>query len=319
MLRHLRAWTLALVLVPFLAVADDLGRAAGKGDVKTIRQLVTSGADVNKRYSRGRTPLMLAVINDQMPAARTLLELGADLSAQDSNGETALHHAITDANVGMVGFLLQQGAQIGIRDSSGRDAGQHALYMTGLRRNGLNFQEYEKISDIITSAARWGSRAVQPSPAPREKPARTEAVQPPPVPEEKPARTAAVKRLPDSEGRREYSDSYRNYDITPQAFYKAAYQALVRRGWKVEKHELTWLVGSREKFGSHYKVQIRLIGDLVDVRYVPGYSSETIRSWLVRLGEDIKLALRPLRKKTAVVVAPPEPASPVSDSVPPPQ
>jgi len=286
MLHRLIFTSLALLLTPMLSTASDLDRAARKGDVNAIRQLVSAGADINQRASRGQTPLMLAVIERELQATETLIKLGADLDVRDSNGETALHHAITSADDSIVSLLLQSGAKVRIRDGSGRDAAQHALHLTALRGNANH--KYQEISDIVSSAA------VREGPGTEQK-------------------------LPDSEGRRAYSDSYQNYDITPQAFYDAAYRALLKRGWKIEKHELTWLVGSRDKYGSHYKVQIRLIGDLVDVRYVPGYASDIKRSWLVSLGEDIKLTLRPLRKKAAVMVAPPEPSRSVPDAIPPPQ
>lgn len=53
------------------------------------------------------------------------------------------------------------------------------------------------------------------------------------------------KTFSDPAAPKPYSMNVKNYTVSPQAFYDAAYRALIKRGWKVETHELNMLVGSR--------------------------------------------------------------------------
>jgi len=51
-----------------------------------------TGADINAQSSSGRTPLLEAVIDQQLDLARMLIDLGADLDSQDTKRTSALHH-----------------------------------------------------------------------------------------------------------------------------------------------------------------------------------------------------------------------------------
>ncbi|WP_253284516.1 MULTISPECIES: ankyrin repeat domain-containing protein [unclassified Ruegeria] len=60
---------------------DGLFRAAHDGDVAEIRRLASSGADVNARDPKGRTPVHVAAFASEDEALIALAEAGADMNA----------------------------------------------------------------------------------------------------------------------------------------------------------------------------------------------------------------------------------------------
>jgi ankyrin repeat protein len=63
------------------AAYQGLHRAAQAGDADSIRRLVRTGADVNARDARGRTPAHVAAFASHDQALRILAESGADMNA----------------------------------------------------------------------------------------------------------------------------------------------------------------------------------------------------------------------------------------------
>ena len=85
---------------------------AGTGQTDAVRAVLDRGANVNARDTKGRTPLMLAVISDTLPAAslRLLLDRGADTAAKDPSGLTALDFARRLGRTQAVDALIAAGA-----------------------------------------------------------------------------------------------------------------------------------------------------------------------------------------------------------------
>jgi len=69
---------------------DELHKAAARGDLERVRELIKRRADVNARDKDGRTPLHHAAYNGRLEVARLLVERGADVNARDKNGWTPL-------------------------------------------------------------------------------------------------------------------------------------------------------------------------------------------------------------------------------------
>jgi|RhiMetdeSRZDD1v2_1073273.scaffolds.fasta_scaffold20425_4 ankyrin repeat protein len=81
--------------------------------VATARLLVSRGAKLDARDKSGRTPLITAIVADNIEVADVLLAAGADIDAVDSNlGATALSWAACFGRFKAVSFLLSKGAQI---------------------------------------------------------------------------------------------------------------------------------------------------------------------------------------------------------------
>ncbi len=69
-----------------------LAKAAGKGRIQTVEELVNSGVDVNSSGTKGATPLFWSMSNYK--GFKNLLELGADPNVIYGNGGAVMHWAV---------------------------------------------------------------------------------------------------------------------------------------------------------------------------------------------------------------------------------
>ena len=92
--------------------------------------LMEAGVDVNAiDPESGRTPLMEAVLSDNLPLVRVLLEHGADVSLADKeDGATALHLAADRASAECVKLLIEHGADVNARETDGMTPLQWAVH-----------------------------------------------------------------------------------------------------------------------------------------------------------------------------------------------
>ena len=68
------------------------------GHRNIVSLLLKYGADINKRSSDSRTPLIWATFRDNIQMMTFLIESGADLNAVDKDGYNALDIAIIRIN-----------------------------------------------------------------------------------------------------------------------------------------------------------------------------------------------------------------------------
>jgi len=92
---------------------------AREGDVGELTRLVSSGVPANVRDANGFTPLMVAVANDRVSAARALLDRGAEINARTRGGITSLMLGIINDRPDAVKLLLERGADINAQSGSG--------------------------------------------------------------------------------------------------------------------------------------------------------------------------------------------------------
>lgn len=145
-------------------------------NIDLLRALIARGADVNKKDSQGRTPLMRAgaghssceVIDllcdsgarleecddggrtallcaagaNDSDTVRALLKRGANVNSSDSRGKTALMLAARDGDLPVVEVLVGAGANVRATDANGNSAlafagaGGHTNIVNFLRRAG---------------------------------------------------------------------------------------------------------------------------------------------------------------------------------------
>ncbi len=92
---------------------------AREGDVGELTRLVARGVPANVRDVNGFTPLMAAVVNDRVPAARVLLERGAGINARTRGGITSLMLGIINDRPDAVKLLLERGADVNAQSGAG--------------------------------------------------------------------------------------------------------------------------------------------------------------------------------------------------------
>ncbi|XP_065056039.1 ankyrin repeat and SAM domain-containing protein 3-like isoform X2 [Rhopilema esculentum] len=107
----------------------DLYTACLIGDFITVRQLIQSGAELDRKNKNGGwTPLMYAAYVGRDTIVNLLLEAGADVKiGTPKTGTTALMLASACGNESIAYFLLQQGACVNKRDRKGQTALFHAV------------------------------------------------------------------------------------------------------------------------------------------------------------------------------------------------
>ncbi|XP_012152151.1 uncharacterized protein LOC105664036 [Megachile rotundata] len=89
-------------------VQTDINNAASKGNIQTLRGLLTNGADANDKDTEGRTPLHYAVSNGHLDVVNILLESGADVTQVTKKGNTALHTATSKNYKEIIEVLLRR-------------------------------------------------------------------------------------------------------------------------------------------------------------------------------------------------------------------
>jgi ankyrin repeat protein len=92
------------------------------GDLNALIKFKESGADFNQTDSRGFTPLILAVYNNQTEATKYLIANGADVNKGDKSGNTALMGAIFKGYNDLVKVLIDAKANVNQVNLNGASA-----------------------------------------------------------------------------------------------------------------------------------------------------------------------------------------------------
>ena len=105
-------WGLYKLIVTLIAnkssqkiVIGELSKASADGDLRRVIDLVAAGASINQVDSRGGTPIMYAIRNDQFPVVEFLIASGADLNVRTKNGSSCMDLARENASESLVAYL----------------------------------------------------------------------------------------------------------------------------------------------------------------------------------------------------------------------
>jgi Zn-dependent protease with chaperone function len=95
---------------PFESEYTPLMEASMNGEIETVSELLSTGADPNEMNEFGESSLLVAIVHDQVDVVPVLLENGADPNLQDDYGWTPLMSAVTMENIDIGKMLLEAGA-----------------------------------------------------------------------------------------------------------------------------------------------------------------------------------------------------------------
>ncbi|XP_038219717.1 delta-latroinsectotoxin-Lt1a [Zerene cesonia] len=137
-----------------------LATAVRKGEINTVKLLLTFGADVNQRSTSAQTPLHLAVLAASVPIAALLLEKGADTELRDINQLRMEHYAVDSGNLEILKFVLRHG-DVTVRDSNGWTPlfravcqGSKTELIEELVKHGSNVEVTDRAGLTLIAAAR---------------------------------------------------------------------------------------------------------------------------------------------------------------------
>jgi ankyrin repeat protein/predicted aspartyl protease len=100
--------------------AQDLVKAALRGDVAAVQALLAKGADINANI--GATALIMASQGGHGEVVQVLLAKGAEVNAKATDGRTALMMASQNRHGEVVQVLLAKGADVNAKANDGRTA-----------------------------------------------------------------------------------------------------------------------------------------------------------------------------------------------------
>jgi ankyrin repeat protein/beta-lactamase regulating signal transducer with metallopeptidase domain len=103
-------------IVKLLANTDDrvpdLHRAALKGDLSKLKELLGAGADINDKDAFGRTPIEYALAGGQIDVAKFLLDQGVDINLKLRRNRSLLHLAARAGLLEIVQILIEKGIPV---------------------------------------------------------------------------------------------------------------------------------------------------------------------------------------------------------------
>jgi ankyrin repeat protein len=128
-----RGWAAALATCALLAIAtaatgqqqqpaQDMLIAAARGDAERLQRLITDGAPLDPTDAAGRTPLLLAVQNNQEAAAKVLIEAGSNINAQSSHLDTPWLLAGARGRTEMIRLMIPRGPDYRLTNRYGGSA-----------------------------------------------------------------------------------------------------------------------------------------------------------------------------------------------------
>jgi len=126
---------------------SQLHSAARHGDIAKIKFLLSLGFPVDSRDHNGKTPLMMAVLEDKIEAVNSLLDHGANPLLEDNLKRSSIHHVAKGGNITMISMMLSKGLAV----NSGKNLGMVPLILAA----GNDKQSATYIFSAKLKSTRW--------------------------------------------------------------------------------------------------------------------------------------------------------------------
>ncbi len=142
--------------------SELLFAAIQKDDVGALHTLINNGADLNSRFAEnGYTALMYAIQTKNLRTVRYLITKGANLNFQANDGKTALHLAAAQGDVEIFTALVKSGAKINVADYIGKSP---LDYVTNMHRDQFETivaqAEPDKINSLFAFVEKGSTKPV---------------------------------------------------------------------------------------------------------------------------------------------------------------
>jgi ankyrin repeat protein len=98
------------------AFGPAIHKAAYRGDLNKMKELLASGANPNMPDKKGLTPLMLATQKKHQDIMTVLISHGADVNAKLKNGFTALFYPCMFGGAAIAKLLIDSGANVNAKE-----------------------------------------------------------------------------------------------------------------------------------------------------------------------------------------------------------
>lgn len=122
-------WLMIFQLHGLVASSEDnvemLIEASEKGDIVTMKALISKGENINRKSKNGRTALIVSALSGRDAGVQLLLENGANVNEKMDNGLTALMAAAlskSETALSIMKRLIAAGADVDAMDIDGRTA-----------------------------------------------------------------------------------------------------------------------------------------------------------------------------------------------------
>ena len=106
-----------ILLAAELSRGLQLIRAAEGGDLESVLQLIEQVASVEVQDENGRTALIAAAYQNNLPIAEVLIRVGADVNKQDNTKQSAYLISTSEGFLELLRLTLQAGADVHSTDS----------------------------------------------------------------------------------------------------------------------------------------------------------------------------------------------------------
>ena len=130
---------LFVVLIIGIKIAIHFNNFSGTKNLYIIKALLMFDPSfVNKKNSKGFTPLHWAVLNNSINIASLLLGKNADCDAKNNFGSTPLHYAALNGSAEMVQLLLSNKADINVKDNDNKTPLHYVVDHNNIREDIIN-------------------------------------------------------------------------------------------------------------------------------------------------------------------------------------